>query len=407
MGREEWKETTLGEICEVIRRGKQPKYVPDGLPVVNQKCIRNDRVLRQEHLRYTDTEQVKVPEVLYLRDGDVLVNSTGTGTVGRSALVADLDGELTLDSHVTLLRPNTDLVLGDYLFADVLMKEKDLVNAATGSTNQVELSAKSIKALSVNLPPLDEQREIVRLLQSVDLLIEAGDREISSAEQMRIDVRQILLREAEEQWGVTSIADFTTFASGGAFPHKFQGKESGEYPFFKVSDMNDPANYPSMGVSANWIDEDVRAELKAKIHPEGTVIFPKVGAALKTEKRRILERPSAFDNNIMGLIPTEDADSFFIFMAMENVELGPMSNPGPVPSVNQNTIRRVEIPAAPLEEQEKIVEKMQTLDAYLESAKRSQEALKQVRKDALHALLSGDKGVRELAEMFAADDYVA
>lgn len=171
--------------------------------------------------------------------------------------------------------------------------------------------------------------------------------------------------------------------------------------------MNDPANYPSMGVSANWIDEDVRSELKAKIHPEGTVIFPKVGAALKTEKRRILERPSAFDNNIMGLIPTEDADSFYIFMAMENVELGPMSNPGPVPSVNQNTIRRVEIPAAPLEEQKKIVKKMQTLDTYIDSAKRSQEALKQVRQDALHALLSGDKDVRDLAEMFATNEDVA
>lgn len=281
-----------------------------------------------------------------------------------------------------------------------------LLNYSGGSTFK-ELSKRSLEQIEFLIPPIEEQREIVSFMQALDLMIQAGDREIASAEQMRIDVRQILLRETEEQWGVTSIAEFTTFASGGAFPRKFQGKDSGEYPFFKVSDMNDPANYPSMGVSANWIDEDVRSELKAKIHPEGTVIFPKVGAALKTEKRRILERPSAFDNNIMGLIPTEDADSFYIFMAMENVELGPMSNPGPVPSVNQNTIRRVEIPAAPLEEQKKIVKKMQTLDTYIDSAKRSQEALKQVRQDALHALLSGDKDVRDLAEMFATNEDVA
>lgn len=404
MSREGWKETTLGEICEVIRRGKQPKYVPDGLPVVNQKCIRNDRVLRKEHLRYTDTEQVKVPEVLYLRDGDVLVNSTGTGTVGRSALIADLDEELTLDSHVTLLRPNADLVLGDYLFADVLMKEQDLVNAATGSTNQVELSAKSIKALSVNLPPLDEQREIVRFLQSVDLLIEAGDREISSAEQMRVDVLKTVLTDRANEWDYTSLREVATWRSGATpkagNPEFYHG---GTIKWAKIGDVQNAPIYDT----ETKITEAGFEKIK-KIAPVGSTLIAMYGASIG--RSAFVMNEMATNQAILCGIPDEEVIvPEFLFLSALNLEdeFHRQGRGAAQPNINKTIIGDQEIPLPPLEEQEKIVEKMQALDAYLESAKRSQEAIKQVRKDALHALLSGDKDVRELAEMFAIDEDVA
>lgn len=386
MSREDWKETTLGELI-TLEYGKgltKKNRSGSGFPVYGSAGVVG---FHKDYL-------VEGPAIIVGRKG----------TIGHVEWSVGNCFPIDTAFYVKVREDSVEVLDFEFCYFLLLALDLSRFNSQTGVPG---LHRGTAYTAPVQLPPIEEQREIVNFMQALDLMIQAGDREISSAEQMRGDARQILLREAEEQWGVTSIADLTTFASGCSFPRSFQGMKSREYPFFKVADMNDPANYPSMGVSANWIDENARAELKAKLHPEGTVIFPKVGAALKTEKRRILERPSAFDNNIMGLIPTEDADPFFIFMAMENVELGPMSNPGPVPSVNQNTIRRVEIPAAPLEEQEKIVEKMQTLDAYLESAKRSQEALKQVRKDALHALLSGDKDVRELAEMFAINEDVA
>lgn len=395
MSKSGWDEAKLFDILQ-LQNGyafKPADLGETGTPVIRIKQL-------FDPLAEIDHSKKEIPERFRIDSGDVIF----TWSARIDVAIWDR-GEAYLNQHLFKVTSRDESrLLPEFVYMVIL----DLIPRLTshGTTMKHVTKAELAKQL-IYLPPIEEQREIVNFMQALDRMLQAGDRAISCAGQMRDDARQILLHEAEEQWGVASIADFTTFASGCSFPHSFQGNKFGEYPFFKVADMNTPANYPSMGVSANWINEDARTALKAKIHPEGTVIFPKVGAALKTEKRRILKRPSAFDNNIMGLIPTEDAHSFFIFIAMENVKLGPMSNPGPVPSVNQNTIRRVEIPAAPLEEQEKIVEKMQTLDTYIDSARRSQEALKQVRQGALHALLSGDKDVRYLAEMFATNEDVA
>lgn len=390
MSREDRKETTLGEICEVIRRGKQPRYVQQGLAVVNQKCIRNDRVLQTEHLRFTDTEQVNVPEVLYLRDGDVVVNSTGTGTVGRSALIADLDGELTLDSHVTLLRPNTELVLGDYLFADVLMKEQDLINAATGSTNQVELSARAIKALPVHLPSIEEQREIVNFMQALDQMIQAGDREIASAEQMRGDVARTLIRQVGEEFEFKPLQEIVEFHDNKRKPVKKADRVPGPYPYYGASGI------------ADYVDNFLFEGLHLLIAEDGENI--------RTRKLPIafLANGKFWVNNHAHIVKADiGTTTKYVALAVEYSDISTYITGSSRPKITKTACQSIKVPFPPLEEQEKIVEKMQSLDTYIDSAKRSQEALKQVRQDALHALLSGDKDVRDLAEMFATDEDVA
>ncbi|WP_454963640.1 restriction endonuclease subunit S [Corynebacterium durum] len=403
MARNGWKDTTLGDVCEVIRRGKQPKYVEYGLAVVNQKCVRNDRVLQTEHLRFTDIEQVNVPEVLYLRNGDVLVNSTGTGTVGRSALIEGLDGDLTLDSHVTLLRPNPELVLGDYLFADVLMKEQDLINAATGSTNQVELSARAIKALPVQLPSIEEQREIVNFVQAIDNLIQAGDREISSAEQMRGDALKTVLTDRNSQWEQIPLREVATWKSGATpkagTPEFYQG---GTINWAKIGDIRNAPIYDTDTKITKAGFEKIK-----KVAPVGSTLIAMYGSIGRSA---FVMNEMATNQAILCGIPDEEVIvPEFLFLSALNLEdeFHRQGRGAAQPNINKTIIGDQKIPLPPLEEQEKIVEKMQALDAYLESAKRSQEALKQVRKDALHALLSGDKDVRELAEMFSSVQEVA
>ncbi|WP_293817717.1 restriction endonuclease subunit S [uncultured Corynebacterium sp.] len=389
MTRDGWKNTTLGDICEVIRRGKQPKYVEHGLAVVNQKCVRNDRVLQTEHLRFTDIEQVSVPEGLYLRNGDVLVNSTGTGTVGRSALIEGLDDDLTLDSHVTLLRPKSELVLGD-LFADILMKEQDLVKVATGGTNQVELSARAIKALPVQLPPIEEQREIVNLVRTVDNLIQAGDREISSAGQMREGILRSFIQQMAEQFEMKPLQEIVDFHDNKRKPVKKADRVPGPYPYYGASGV------------ADYVDGFLFEGLHLLIAEDG-------------ENIRSRKLPIAFladgkfwVNNHAHIVKADtDATTQYVALAVEYSDISAYITGSSRPKITKTACQAIKVPFPSLEEQEKIVEKMQTLDSYLESAQHAQEALKQVRKDVLHALLSGDKDVREVAEMFTTDHAVA
>jgi len=90
-----------GAMTSLIKRGITPKYVEDnGICVLNQKCIRDQKV-SFEQARETSNEK-KIAKEKLLQDFDVLVNSTGVGTLGRVAQVRRLDKKTTVDSHVTI-----------------------------------------------------------------------------------------------------------------------------------------------------------------------------------------------------------------------------------------------------------------------------------------------------------------
>lgn len=99
----EWLEKTLGELTSYIAKGIPPKYVEetgsDTIRVLNQKCNRNYRISYSES-RLHDNAAKKAPEDKMIRDFDVLINSTGTGTAGRVAQIWHVPEPTTLDGHM-------------------------------------------------------------------------------------------------------------------------------------------------------------------------------------------------------------------------------------------------------------------------------------------------------------------
>ena len=111
--------------------------------------------------RLHDDDSLPVSEVMLLRAGDILINSTGTGTLGRVAFVREkLLEPTTFDSHVTLVRPDEKKVNPSYLAWMIHAQEKRLIDLSVGSTNQIELSRHTVMRLEFPLPPLERQREI-------------------------------------------------------------------------------------------------------------------------------------------------------------------------------------------------------------------------------------------------------
>jgi len=194
---------------------------------------------------------------------------------------------------------------------------------------------------------------------------------------------------SSEPWPCVPLTEVTSFAGGVAFPKREQGRAAGKFPFYKVSDMNLPGNSPRLRQAANWIDDAQRRDLGARIWPAGTVVFPKVGAALKTEKRRLLTVDSAFDNNIMGLIPAEDKLSpGFLLAFMETIRLGDLAQEGAVPSINQRSIGRVEIPLPPLPMQTRIVDLLNSAAGVVAAAKAQSAKLERLFSSGLSQVFS-------------------
>lgn len=192
-----WCWAPLRTLTSFIGRGRGPKYVEKGgVPVVNQKCIRW-RKLERQHLRLTarDAYDRLTPE-LKLRMGDLLWNSTGTGTIGRAVVYDGSIEELTVDSHVTIVRPVA--VEPRYLgyFVETGRVQHLVDEGHVGSTNQRELPRAFVEDLLLPLAPLAEQRRIVEYIDTLFAEIADGEEALKEARNGLETFRRSLLKAA-------------------------------------------------------------------------------------------------------------------------------------------------------------------------------------------------------------------
>lgn len=373
----EWSETTLGALYTEPTERKVPE--PSDQRYVGLEHIDPDSPSVSRWAEATSaTSLSKV-----FRTDDVLFGRLRPYL--HKVARADFDGVCT--GEIFVLRA-TDAVLPKFLY---LLAASDRVLAraveVSAGTRMPRVSASDLAAIPVALPSLPTQERIVEVIGAVDDQIAALDGEAEAGATARAALLTDLLAGADETWTKTTIGDVVTFANGYAFPPKYQGGVEGT-PFLKVSDMNTPGNEVTMSAANNRVNDDVLAQMRAKVHPAGTVVFAKVGAALLTEKRRVLGQPSAFDNNVMGLIATENVLPMFLYNVMLTVRLGDLAQQGAVPSVNQSHLRSVKVNLPPEATQERIVDVLSTFDNRIAATRAEAERLRAVRASLLSSLLT-------------------
>jgi type I restriction enzyme S subunit len=158
-----WKISPLVRLTRFISRGISPSYDDDGeSTVINQKCIREHRLSLNQARRQTKA----IPQAKRVRFGDVLINSTGVGTLGRVAQVyEDLD-DCTVDTHVTIARAaeNVDL---DFFGCTLLTLEQVFDRLGRGATGQTELGRASIGDVNLVVPSTDIQSRFGKLMRPI------------------------------------------------------------------------------------------------------------------------------------------------------------------------------------------------------------------------------------------------
>ena len=124
-------------------------------------------------------------------------------------------------------------------------------------------------------------------------------------------------------WPVVELGELAEIYAGSGFPKQYQGKTKGDFPFAKVGDISRAkvSEGKSISVAENYITEGVRAELKAKIFPTGSIVFAKIGEAIRKNNRCITTKPMIFDNNVMGLkFDDEKIASDYVFRFLNTVD---------------------------------------------------------------------------------------
>ena len=177
---ENWCVCKLVDICSFLSRGKSPKYSEDDktYPVFAQKCNLKDGGISLEQARFLDPSTInKWNDVYKLQTGDILVNSTGTGTVGRTRLFnTKCLGDYRFvvpDSHVSVVRV-LESICPQYIFAFISSNsiQQYMEENLAGSTNQKELYIGVLENMQIFLPPLAEQHRIVAKIEDLFSLLD-------------------------------------------------------------------------------------------------------------------------------------------------------------------------------------------------------------------------------------------
>jgi len=236
--RTEWRRRSVGQVTQVLRRGTAPVYVDNsGTLAIGQRCITSSsfdaRWARPHSGRAMS--RVVVPQ-----DGDVLINSTGTGTIGRSVRFFG-DGDCyIIDSHVTLARPKQHDLHGVWLNELLRSPAGQRYLEAycyAGSTSQVELSAAALAAMPLPLPPIHQQLRFAECMEALDAQIAGLGRIANKLQLCRLGyVNDALNNDVEKVVPLGFMAEVGAGVTLGSEP---RGRGTVLRPYLRVANVQD------------------------------------------------------------------------------------------------------------------------------------------------------------------------
>jgi len=196
-----------------------------------------------------------------------------------------------------------------------------------------------------------------------------------------------------ENWCWTNWGECGEFVAGSGFKNEYQGFTNYDIPFYKVSSLKTANETGYLCDNTNTVDETVRKKLKAALIPANSLLFAKIGEAIRLNRRAINTVPCCVDNNMMAFIPII-CQLKYAFYWSKGIDLYDFTNATTVPAIRKTDLEKISFPLAPLAEQQRIVDRIESLFAKLDEAKEKAQAVVdsfETRKAAiLHKAFTGE-----------------
>ena len=384
--RKNWQTKKLGEICEYISRGISPKYLDKGgVFVLNQKCIRNHEVRYQE-ARNHDQINKGFSEDRLVKIGDVLINSTGVGTLGRVAQIKFLNGSTIVDSHITIVRPIKSLFSTNFFGWAMIYVEDLIKKMGVGSSGQTELSRSAIKEIIISYPEsLHDQQRIVQQFDAADALTKKRKQAIGFLDDYLKGMFLEIFGDPvtnSKGWGKDKFGKIGTLDRGISKHRPRNAPEllGGTHPLIQTGDVSNAGIYIK-DYRSTYSDIGLKQSKKRK---SGTLC---ITIAANIAKTGILTFDACFPDSVVGFIPNDHKTnnefmhfwmSFFQKILEANAPESAQKN------INLRILRDLDVIVPPIELQNKFadivhkVEKLrETMDLQSGHLERSFSALMQ------------------------------
>ena len=443
---ESWAEAILEECLVEFGRGKSPKYSEKetGYYAVNQRCVYWDDFRAENRKLGTKDWFNRIDERHRLRVGDILVNSTGTGTLGRAVCLKENFQDSIPDSHVTLIRAK-ELLHPSFLVSFIKSAQgQDAIDkATTGSTNQIELNKTKLGLTSVPIPPLGEQKRIVAKIESTQEKIKAIEQSVRKAEELigklrssilataftgrlvpqnlsegmghelseqirqtqtGFDVVQLVLRttdrerpmsklEIPESWGEAKIDDLSERKGGGTPSRKNPNYFSGNIPWITVADIpRDQGGVFTINSSREFITAKAIQESSTHLIPKGSIIL---STRVSVGKVGINAVDLCTNQDFSSFINCKVDTKFFAnFLFQKQTYFLREAKGATIQGISLPTVTELLMPIPPLGEQKRIVAKIEStqekIKAIEQSVRKAEELIGKYREALLQKAFRGE-----------------
>lgn len=220
---------------------------------------------------------------------------------------------------------------------------------------------KWLKEAQIPLPDISTQRRIADTLDKVSEGIEVCRKMLGELDLMVKAKFGEMFGDAKVNpfdWVQSTIGASCTLKSGTSLPIEKEN-ECGNIPYVKVGDMNYVGNEKYITTSSRFVTEETAG---VGIFPVGSVVFPKRGGAIGTNKKRLTSVPICADLNVMGVIPGKQLLPQYLLAYFDTIDLGLLNNGSSVPQINNKDIAPLIISIPPIELQEQFATFVSKID---------------------------------------------
>ena len=238
---------------------------------------------------------------------------------------------------------------------------------------QPQITRTPLLKLKIPLPPLEEQKRIAAILDQADAIVKKRQAALDTLNTLGQSIFYDMFGDPKKDtkgFGFSNLGSVCQFYSGNTLPvsEEFRG-QSGGYFSLKVSDFNSTGNETKIMKAKLW---SISGGSKAGTCPSNSIVFPKRGGAIGTNKKRTLSRPSALDPNLMGVAPLNNAIlSSYIFAWFQTFDLLEIASGSSVPQLNKKDLKDLKIVTPPMKLQHDFLEIITKLDANIASQNKS------------------------------------
>ena len=328
-----------------------------GIPVLRTTNFTNEGVINYNNVVTRDIQKKDLSQK-YLQPGDIIIEKSGGSDKQPVGRVVYFDGEPNryLFNNFTggLRVRNKDkwdpryvfyALFGNYINGGTRRYENKTTGLHNLKTDQY------VQDFAIKEQPIEYQKMAVTKLDEVTELIALRKEQLAKLDEL-VKSRFIELFGDQKAnpfgWPQTTIGDCCTLKSGTSLPADKEN-EGGRIPYVKVGDMNYPGNEQYITTSSRFVTEQTAS---AGIFPVGTVIFPKRGGAIATNKKRLTTLPICADLNVMGVTAGNALKAQYLMAYFNIVDLGALDNGSSVPQINNKDIAPLVICLPPLALQE-------------------------------------------------------